>query len=204
MKSLLLLKLTIVPVRAQFKNLYKDYADHLDILDVIKALHEQGAQLFTTNYDDLLEKHCKVSHVDGSDPSGLISWRRGSRPAVFHPHGYWRNANHVVLSAEQYWRVKNDEVVQETLQHILATKTVLFIGCGGGLSDPNFGPLIQWIGEKNIGTGSSHYILLQSAEQNPVTQLPLIHLRCKSFDDIPRFLHDLLDLSGRREGVSKF
>ncbi|TGJ82340.1 hypothetical protein E0Z10_g6414 [Xylaria hypoxylon] len=188
-------------MRAQFQNLYKDYVDQLDLLDSIKSLHQQGAMLLTTNYDDLLEKHCDLEPIDASDPNGLVSFRRGSRPAVFHPHGYWRNASNIVLSAEQYWRVKNDQVVQETLQHILATKTVLFVGCGGGLSDPNFGPLIHWVGEKNLGSGASHYILLRGREPNPVTQLPLIHLRCESFDDIPRFLKDLLDPSERREGT---
>lgn len=190
-------------MRAQFQNLYKDYVDQSEILDAIKALQQQGAILFTTNYDDLLERHCDLDGIDASDPAGLISWRRGSRPAVFHPHGYWRNANHIVLSAEQYWRVKNEPIIQETLQHVLGTKTVLFVGCGGGLADPNFGPLIRWVGQKNIGTGASHYILLQRTEKNPVTQLPLIHLRCDSFDDIPRFLKDLLDPAQRREGLSE-
>ncbi|KAJ3579348.1 hypothetical protein NPX13_g1218 [Xylaria arbuscula] len=187
-------------MRAQFQNLYRDHVDQLEVLDAIKLLQQQGALLFTTNYDDLLERHCNLEPIDASDPNGLMSYRRGSRPAVFHPHGFWRNANHIVLSAEQYWRVKNDQAVQETLQHILATKTVLFVGCGGGLADPNFGSLINWIGEKNIGTGSSHYILLERSEQNPVTELPLIHLRCEGFDDIPRYLKDLLDPSERREG----
>ncbi|GAW24792.1 hypothetical protein ANO14919_143860 [Xylariales sp. No.14919] len=188
-------------MRAQFQHLYKDYADRLELLDAIKALQEQGALLFTTNYDDLLEKHCGLEPIDASDPKGLLSYRRGSRPAVFHPHGYWRNVDHIVLSPAQYWRVKHDQVVQETLQHILDTKTVLFVGCGGGLSDPNFGPLIQWIGDRNAGTGISHYILLRGQEANPVTQLPLIHLRCEDFDDIPRFLKGLLDASERREGI---
>ncbi|KAI2628205.1 SIR2-like domain-containing protein [Xylaria nigripes] len=188
-------------LRGQFKNLYRDYVDQHSILDALKALQEQGAMLLTTNYDDLLEKHCKLDALDASDPNGLVSYRRGSMEAIFHPHGYWRNPNHVVLSAEQYWRVKENQNIQETLQHILGTKTVLFVGCGGGLSDPNFGPLIQWAGEKNLGTGTSHYILLQRAEENPVTQLPLIHLRCESFDDISRFLIDLISPSERREGL---
>ncbi|KAJ2998894.1 hypothetical protein NUW58_g176 [Xylaria curta] len=188
-------------LRSQFKNLYKNYVDQPEILDSIRALSERGALLFTTNYDDLLERHCKLDPIDGSDASGLMSWRRGARQGVFHPHGYWRNASHIVLSAEKYWRGKNDEVVQETLQHVLASNTVLFVGCGGGLSDPNFGPLIHWVGQKNIGTTASHYILLQAAETNPVTELPLIHLRCANSDDIARFLNDLLEPIERREGL---
>ncbi|KAI0103951.1 SIR2-like domain-containing protein [Nemania sp. FL0031] len=185
-------------LRAQFQNLHRDYVDQVELLDAIKALYDQGAILFTTNYDGLLETHCNLDPIDASDPRGLASWRRGSRPAVFHPHGYWRNPDHVVLSTEQYWRVQNDVIIQDTLQHILATKTVLFVGCGG---DPNFGPLIQWAGRRSGGSSSSHYILLERAEQNPVTQLTLTHLRSESLEDIPRFLKDILDPISRREGM---
>ncbi|KAI0543892.1 SIR2-like domain-containing protein [Xylaria curta] len=186
---------------AQFQNLYKDYVDQLDILDALKTLHQNGALLFTTNYDDLLEKHCGLGSIDAADPIGLVSWRQGSHQAVFHPYGSWRNANHIVLSAEQYLRLKNNQVVQETLQHVLASKTILFIGYGGNLLDPNFGPLIKWMGEKNAGTGASHYILSQPPEMNPITQLPLVHLQCEDFDAIPPFLIDLIPRSGRREGT---
>ncbi|KAI1743119.1 SIR2-like domain-containing protein [Xylaria scruposa] len=185
---------------ARFQNLYKNYVNQLEILDALKTLHQNGALLFTTNYDDLLEKHCSLGSIDAADPIGLVSWCQGSHQAVFHPYGSWKNANHVVLSAEQYWRGKNNKVVQETLQHVLASKTILFVGCGGNLSDPSFGPLIQWMGEKNTGTGASHYILSLPPETKPVTQLSLVHLRFEDVDAIPLFLMDILPKS-EREGT---
>ncbi|KAI0436857.1 SIR2-like domain-containing protein [Xylaria telfairii] len=188
-------------MRAQFKNLYEDYVDNVGILDAIKALHQNGALIFTTNYDDLLERHCGLDPIDAADPDGLSSWRRGSRQAVFHPHGYWRNADHIVLSADQYWRDKRDTTVQETLQYVLDSRTVLFIGCGSGLSDPNFEPLIRWIGKKNAVTSDSHYILLQTGEKSPVTQLPLVRLRSESFEAVPGFLQALLPQRQPREGI---
>ncbi|TRX92064.1 hypothetical protein FHL15_006931 [Xylaria flabelliformis] len=184
-------------LRAQFQNLYEDYVSQQEILDTLRALMRNGAYLFTTTYDDLLEQHCGIDSIDAADPIGLGAWQRGGRLGIFHPYGSWRNANHVVLSAEQYWR-DNNQVVRETLQRVIASKTILFIGCGGNLSDPNFGPLIQWIGEQNAGTTASHYILLQPPESNPVTQLPLVRLRCEDFDAILRFLQKLVP---RRAGT---
>lgn len=189
-------------LKHQFKSLYK-YMDKPAILDSLKQLHQKGAMLMTTNYDDMLEKHLDIPPIDRSDPHALVSYQRGSLNAVFHPHGHWRNADGVVLSAEDYYGVKGHKDVQEVLKHILATKTVLFVGCGGGLSDPNFGKLMEWIGEKHKTRGATHYLLLSKSQENPVTELALNHVQCESFDDIGRWLGDLLDMNERREGISK-
>ncbi|KAI1327458.1 SIR2-like domain-containing protein [Xylariaceae sp. FL0255] len=182
--------------------LYKDHVAQRDLLDALRTLQRQGAMLFTTNYDDLLEKHCKVEAIDASDPTGLVEFRRGYRKGVFHPHGYWKNGKHIVLSPKQYWTVTRNEPVQQTLQHILENKTVLFVGCGGGLNDLNFGPLIRWAGIRNHGTTSSNYILLRRQERNPVnTSLPLTHLRAEGFDDISRFLLEILGPAECRDGI---
>lgn len=150
--------------------------DQPAILDSLKKLHKNGATFITTNYDDVLEKHLDMAHFDKSDPHALIEYQRGSLDAVFHPHGHWRNGDNIILSAQDYWGVKGDSEVQETLRHVLATKTVLFVGCGSGLSDPNFGKLLDWIGDKHKRRGATHYLLLRRGEQNPVAQLPLNHV----------------------------
>ncbi|RYP66148.1 hypothetical protein DL769_006092 [Monosporascus sp. CRB-8-3] len=113
-------------LKHQFKTLYT-FVDKKAILDSLKKLHQNGAMLLTTNYDDLLEKHCNTPLLDRSDPNCLMSYQRGSLDAVFHPHGYWRNADSIVLSAEDYYGVRGDSDVQ-VLRHILASKTVLFVG----------------------------------------------------------------------------
>ncbi|KAF2963601.1 hypothetical protein GQX73_g9963 [Xylaria multiplex] len=184
-------------MRNQFHNIYKDYTKQYEMLDAIKALHEQGAMLLTTNYDDSLENHCDLEPIDASDPNALISYQRGSQPGVFHTYGYWDD---VGPSAAQYMQDKKSKVSREALQHILATRTVLFIGYGSGSAESYFGPLFEWIG-KNVGASASHYILLQSKEPYPVNQLPLIRLRSQSYDSVPQFLTDLLDISKRQEGT---
>ncbi|KAK7748371.1 hypothetical protein SLS62_008634 [Diatrype stigma] len=189
-------------LKHQFKNLYK-YVDNTAILDSLKKLHEHGATFLTTNYDDLIERHLNMPPIDRSNPESLMSYQRGALDAVFHPHGYWHNPGNVVLSAQDYYGVKGDADVQETLRHLLATKTVLFVGCGGGVADPNFGRLMEWIGEKHKNRGATHYILFQKDERNPVTELALNHVKCESYADISRWLEDLLDPSERNEGSSK-
>ncbi|KAI0144407.1 hypothetical protein GGR57DRAFT_482464 [Xylariaceae sp. FL1272] len=67
------------------------------------------------------------------------------------------------------------------------SRTVLFVGCGGGLANPSFGPLITWAGKQNHETTTRNYILLEGKEANPVTQLPLIHLRAEGLTTLPGF-----------------
>lgn len=98
----------------------------------------------TTNYDGLIEKYCGLEAVDSGNDAGVYRWRRGStNKYVFHPHGTWKNPAKVVLSTRDYYSVVNDKVVQDTLRATLTDKTILFIGSGAGLGDPNLGKLLE-------------------------------------------------------------
>ncbi|KAI1080487.1 SIR2-like domain-containing protein [Whalleya microplaca] len=187
-------------LKNSFKTL-SSYVTNTAILESLRRLNKSGASLLTTNYDDLIEKYCKLSPLDRLDPYGMQSYSRGTSHSVFHPHGYWRNAETVVLSAKDYWDVVANSNVQECLKNTFRNKTVLFVGCGGGLNDPNFGQLLKWVGEQYKTRGASHYILLRKGEASPVTNLPLSLLRCESFADISRWLMDLLDESERVDGA---
>ncbi|KAI1770694.1 SIR2-like domain-containing protein [Hypoxylon cercidicola] len=187
---------------SEFKHL-DDYVKYPDVLEALKELHAKGVALMTTNYDGLLEKYCGLQALDSRDDRTVHRWRRGSsRGYVFHPHGFWNNPDKVVLSARDYYDVVNDDVIQDTLKAILADKTVLFIGSGGGLGDPNFGQLLQWIGNKYANLGARHYVLLPEDLPNPVPELPLNIVRCRNFQDQSRWLMDLLGEGVSREGTT--
>ncbi|KAK2471874.1 hypothetical protein H9L39_16557 [Fusarium oxysporum f. sp. albedinis] len=184
----------------QFEKL-PHYVNSPAVLESLKKLHRNGALLMTTNYDGLMEKHCDLSPLDSSDKDKLMEFNRRLCDGVFHPHGYWKNPKHIVLDAIDYYKVRHDDGVQETLRNIFTERTILFVGCGGGLADPNFGELLKWLGEKQKNIGSSHYILLPKDELNPMPQLPLKHVRCEGYDAIGPWLENLLDQSERSDRV---
>ena len=132
-------------LRVVFENLYGN-VNHPAILESLKKLHKNGAMLTTTNYDDLIEKHCKLSPLDRTRENDLKEFIRSprNRDGVFHPHGYWEHHETVVLDTDDYKLVKEDNVIQTILYNLLIAKTVLFVGSGGGLDDPNFGDLLNW------------------------------------------------------------
>ncbi|KAI1336541.1 SIR2-like domain-containing protein [Xylariaceae sp. FL0016] len=189
-------------LKSQFENLYTDYATNKEFLDSLQGLHGAGAKLMTTNYDDLIEKHCHVTHIDPSDAEGIEAFQQGKSNRIFHPHGFYKNASRVVLSGEDYNKVIQDTNVQQTLTTLCKTSTILFVGCGAGLADPNFGSLLSWVAETTDGNlGTKHYVLLAGNEKQPdVARLPIYFLRCPSYGDIPRFLTDVLGDEHRSEG----
>ncbi|KAI1372867.1 SIR2-like domain-containing protein, partial [Hypoxylon crocopeplum] len=189
-------------LRDQFHALYT-YRANSSILDSLRELHRHGVQLLTTNYDDLIERHLELPALGRSDTAGLAAFNRKSLDAVLHPHGHWKDQSGIVLSARDYWDVKGHTDIHEALEHLLKSKTVIFIGSGGGLNDPNFGQLLRWIGEKEKSIGARHYILLPRGEANPVSRLSLNHVVCENRDDIGPWLTRLLAEvdDGKEEGV---
>jgi len=180
-------------LESAFRNLHKEKR-HFSILDALKRLHENGAILLTTNYDGLIEEHCGLDPIDSSDTDELARFMRREVDGVFHPHGHWKHSATIVMDTVDYYKAKEVTTeVQDALQTFLRYSTVLFVGCGGTLDDPNFGPLLDWIGDKQRRIAHNHCLLLQDDDKNPVDGKPLVPLRCgKEYDDIAPFLEKLL------------
>jgi hypothetical protein len=138
--------------------------------DALEALRDLRGLLATTNYDGLLEK------VTGLPP---VSWRqshkiervlRGEEVGIVHLHGYWDDSESVILGIRDYQRILGDEHAQTMLRAIRSMKTLVFVGCGEGLADPNFGTLLEWA--RGIFSGSEyvHYRLALESEADKLRQ----------------------------------
>ncbi len=126
---------------------------------VLAALRDLGTPLVTTNYDGLLEESTGLPPVTWVSPGRLISVLRGEAKGVIHLHGYWDDPASVVLGIRSYEKIVNDPLAQFTVQSLLALKTLLFVGCGAGLHDPNLGALMKWLENALSGAGSRHFRL---------------------------------------------
>ncbi len=131
---------------------------------VLEALRDLGLPLATTNYDGLLEE------VTGLPP---VTWRGGDRairaiqkaePGILHLHGYWEEPESVILGIRSYERILGHAHAQAVLRAVQTLHTLLFVGCGDGLSDPNFGALLAWAREAFEGTSTRHYRLCLDGE----------------------------------------
>jgi hypothetical protein len=165
---------------------------HPDLLDMLKALHERGATLLTTNYDDVLEKYCGVQRVGRSNQDDISRFRRGDLNGIFHIHGSYHDAHEVVLDTTDYYDVKNSDMVQDMLRTFLQDKTILFVGCGSGLEDPNFDALLRWASQLHKNLPHRHCLLIR--DDDSVKYQPLLRVKYGTrYEDLAVYLKRLLE-----------
>lgn len=138
--------------------------------EVLMALRELRGLLATTNYDGLLEEVTGLPSVTWRQSHKVERVLRGDEKGIVHLHGHWDDSESVVLGIRDYQRILGDAHAQTMLRAIRSMKTLVFIGCGEGLADPNLGALLEWA--RGIFSGSEyvHYRLALERERDKLRQ----------------------------------
>ena len=161
------------------------------ILEAIKELHDRGAMLLTTNYDDLLERHCDIPRIGRSNRDNIFKFRRRDLDGVFHIHGSYHDPHEVVLDTTDYYQVQHSDDVQDMLKAFFHDKIILFVGCGSGLEDPNFDRLLHWASEQHKNIPNRHCLLVRDGDNTNYT--PLVRLKYgPNYDDLAPWLLNLI------------
>lgn len=171
---------------------------HPAMLEALRKLHDNGASLLTTNYDGLLEHVCGVNPAHAADPASLTFGEFKQNKLIFHPHGYYKRPKTIVLDAFDYYDMQKDSpenasLVRELLRNLLQFQTILFVGCGHGLEDPNMGQLLKWLGKKQseLQVPHQHYVLLKKDEdpiEGPLNEI----IYGEAYEDLAPWLERLL------------
>lgn len=132
--------------------------------DLIRAIDRLGTPVTTTNYDGLIEEVTSRPSVTWQQPSQVQTALQGIDKSVVHLHGYWREPESVTLEPVSYGSIVADESAQALQQAIATLKTLLFIGVGSGINDPNAGALRKWLQRTFPGHEARHYILCRDDE----------------------------------------
>ncbi|MWJ23697.1 hypothetical protein DOT97_00555 [Clavibacter michiganensis subsp. michiganensis] len=169
------------------------------------AIVDLGLPILTTNYDHLLEQASSRSAVDWHDPRAL---QRTVVDGTYigHLHGHYDNPDAVVLSEADYALQQSSNGLRSIEQAISSTKSIIYIGCGGTLEDPNFSALLEW--HKNVFpvSGVEHYRLCLERELGDLMRehadsniTPISYGR--DYEDLPAFLESISASSvNRRPG----
>ena len=113
--------------------------------EVIAALSDLDVPIATTNYDSLIEEVTGLEPVTWRDDARTVRVLRRDEAGILHLHGHWEDAESVVLGIHSYEEVLGDTRAQFMQQAITAFNSLLFVGCGEGLKDPNFSALRRWL-----------------------------------------------------------
>jgi hypothetical protein len=164
---------------------------------VLEAIKDLNVPIITTNYDGLIEDETGLKPVTWRDTNKVEQVLRGDFPGVLHIHGYWDDPTSVVLGARSYADVTTNEHAQSVLRALRMTKSMVFIGYRGGLTDPNFSRLSAWTREVFSGSEYRHYRLAREAQlekmkaqHDPRERIYVISYG-KEYSDLPKFLRRL-------------
>ena len=98
----------------------------------------------TLNYDHLLEGATGLPAITWQEANAVQGALRGTREAILHLHGEYQKPESVVLGLSSYNKVRDEPHAKAVLQCFTLSKTLLFVGCGDTVLDPNFQQLIAW------------------------------------------------------------
>lgn len=149
--------------------------------------------ILTTNYDTLIEQVTGRDSAVWTDPMGLQSVISRQSTAVGHLHGLWCKPETLVLTEAEYERVLSSDPLQALQQAASSVTSLVYVGVGSGLEDPNFSQLLSWHRQRFVPSGVPHFRLCRESE---VAELRLIHGADNinvvsygtSFSDLPSFL----------------
>ena len=133
-------------------------------LSLLEALRDLDLPLATTNYDDLLTRITGRPAVTWREPAKVSRILQGQAEGILHLHGHWEQPDSVVLGIRAYEQVRQAPHTQAVIRALAMTKSLLFIGCGDGLSDPNFRPFLSWLGDVNAQNLGRHFRLARNHE----------------------------------------
>lgn len=134
---------------------------------LIDALQALGGLIATLNYDTLIEQATGRRAVTWRQADAVTDVLRNTMPdAVLHLHGVYEEPESVVLGLASYLQVGDDAHASTVLRSLAQGRTLLFVGCGDTVSDPNFARLIEWAKAALDDVAPHHVFLCRQSERS--------------------------------------
>ncbi len=160
------------------------------------ALRALNVTIATTNYDTLLSEDGGPPPVPWTDGPRSLNVLRGDANGILHLHGVHDVPDSIVFGDAGYDRVRADEFAQFRQQALAAVRTLVFVGCGEGLHDPNMASLLDWLTSQRVQ--HVHFRLVRSTERSTAPNAHVIDIQYgDDFGDLAPFLEGLAIDAGR-------
>jgi hypothetical protein len=165
--------------------------------DVLEALRDLGVPIITTNYDSLIEDVTGLQPVTWRETWRVEQVLRGDASGVLHIHGHWDDPASVVLGIRSYQEILKDNHSQAVLRGLRTMQSLMFVGFGAGLADPNFDAFLRWSQETFSGSFYRHFRLARTSEvdtlklQHPPAERLYVTAYGENHDALAPFLRSL-------------
>ncbi len=148
-----------------FSNLDNAIDYNNPLLSVLKHFWDIGNIIATTNYDDILCKALNTHYFClPTDPIGTKDLLAKKKKGILHLHGHYLEPESVVFGLESYNKITRDTMVQSFMDIIAMPYTLLFLGVGEGLNDPNFSDFISRVSSTYKGSSQNWYIFSRDSD----------------------------------------
>lgn len=137
---------------------------------VPEAIVALNLPILTTNYDDVLQSVVSAPPVTNLEPEVLQRILRGDDKSIGYLHGHYRSPQSVVLGIRSYQTVLGNKALQATEKAVAILGSLIFVGMGAGLDDPNWSALFDHIEESLPNSEYRHFRLCVNAEVNLLSQ----------------------------------
>ncbi len=148
----------------------------------------------TTNYDLLLEQATGLGTLSYEDPGEAFHMLdQKCSTHILHIHGVYdssKGIDNIVADQAQYEAVLGNEGAQ-FIQHILGTRTLIFVGCGKTTEDMNMAKFIQFA-KNHLKMDQDYYFLYKNGQSfdGMPDNIKLIPYG-DEYADLPAFLEDM-------------
>ena len=131
---------------------------------LIKAIGALGRPILTTNFDTLIDTTLQLGTEILAQTERGLGIIEGRHKDVLHIHGHHKTPSSLVIDAPGYEQVLGNEMAQAILTN-LASKTLVFVGCGSTIDDPNLGSLHRLLGRlREYDPSASYFRLLREED----------------------------------------
>lgn len=135
------------------------------------ALVKLPIPIFTTNYDTLLEQVGQRESAHWQDTAAMQRVLSAASSSIGHLHGVWSVPDSVVLTSGQYEDLLRSPGAQAVQQALAVSRSLIYVGVGAGLGDPNFERFLSWQRRTLPTSGIPHFRLCRDSELPDLTLL---------------------------------
>ncbi|MDP2312869.1 MAG: SIR2 family protein [Pseudomonadota bacterium] len=175
---------------------------------ILHAIERLGVPVITTNYDDVIETYTGWESFTPQHPGDWWNRLRKGEPAVFHVHGHWKSRDTCALGYSSYFRLLERTSLQNLLRTQLRGRTLLFLGCGQTVEDPNVSRLVAALAEMDLDAAPERrttLVALTRGSEDPQVPWPVfdrifVHRDKHGFE--PQFIEHLLDPAAPAAGYA--
>ncbi len=139
-----------------------------------QSVNRAGDFIATTNYDLLLEQATGLGSYTYTQSGHILKTLKGdAERKVIHLHGRYdadRGIDDIIADSSQYNFVVANQGAQ-FIQNLLSTNTIIVIGCGATLDDPNLSGFLSFA-QKQLGISVLYFYLYKGDATSTDKSLP--------------------------------